>query len=196
MARYTGPKNKKNRRFGFPLKNGKPDTKRTSTGRGRRLSDYGLQLREKQKAKYLYGILERQFRNYYIKASNLEGVTGDRLLQLLENRLDNVVYRLGFAKTRPQARQYVSHGHIQVNSKKVNIPSYQLKAGDQITWKESSQSSDIVKNASDNSGFESVVPTWLNVDSNRFSGEVLSAPTLSDVELIIDTRLIVEFYSR
>ena len=155
-----------------------------------------MQLREKQKAKYLYGILERQFRNYYIKASNLEGVTGDRLLQLLENRLDNVVYRLGFAKTRPQARQYVSHGHIQVNSKKVNIPSYQLKTGDQITWKESSQSSDIVKNATDNSGFESVVPTWLNVDSNRFSGEVLSEPTLSDVELIIDTRLIVEFYSR
>ena len=153
-------------------------------------------MREKQKAKYLYGILERQFRNYYIKASNLEGVTGDRLLQLLENRLDNVVYRLGFAKTRPQARQYVSHGHIQVNSKKVNIPSYQLKTGDQITWKESSQSSDIVKNATDNSGFESVVPTWLNVDSNRFSGEVLSEPTLSDVELIIDTRLIVEFYSR
>ena len=196
MARYTGPKNKKNRRFGLPLKNGKPDTKRTSTGRGRRLSDYGLQLREKQKAKYLYGILERQFRNYYIKASNLEGVTGDRLLQLLENRLDNVVYRLGFAKTRPQARQYVSHGHIQVNSKKVNIPSYQLKSGDQITWRESSQSSDIVKNASDNSGFESVVPTWLNVDSNRFSGEVLSEPAVSDVELIIDTRLIVEFYSR
>ena len=153
-------------------------------------------MREKQKAKYLYGILERQFRNYYIKASNLEGVTGDRLLQLLENRLDNVVYRLGFAKTRPQARQYVSHGHIQVNSKKVNIPSYQLKTGDQITWKESSQSSDIVKNATDNSGFESLVPTWLNVDSNRFSGEVLSEPTLSDVELIIDTRLIVEFYSR
>ena len=196
MARYTGPKNKKNRWFGLPLKNGKPDTKRTGTGRGRRLSDYGLQLREKQKAKYLYGIFERQFRNYYIKASNLEGVTGDRLLQLLENRLDNVVYRLGFAKTRPQARQYVSHGHIQVNSKKVNIPSYQLKTGDQITWKESSQSSDIVKNATDNSGFESVVPTWLNVDSNRFSGEVLSEPTLSDVELIIDTRLIVEFYSR
>ena len=196
MARYTGPKNKKNRRFGLPFKNGKPDTKRTGTGRGRRLSDYGLQLREKQKAKYLYGILERQFRNYYIKASNLEGVTGDRLLQLLENRLDNVVYRLGFAKTRPQARQYVSHGHIQVNSKKVNIPSYQLKTGDQITWKESSQSSDIVKNATDNSGFESLVPTWLNVDSNRFSGEVLSEPTLSDVELIIDTRLIVEFYSR
>ena len=102
MARYTGPKNKKNRRFGLPLKNGKPDTKRTGTGRGRRLSDYGLQLREKQKAKYLYGILERQFRNYYIKASNLEGVTGDRLLQLLENRLDNVVYRLGFAKTTEQ----------------------------------------------------------------------------------------------
>ena len=160
------------------------------------MGNVDYQLREKQKAKYLYGILERQFRNYYIKASNLEGVTGDRLLQLLENRLDNVVYRLGFAKTRPQARQYVSHGHIQVNSKKVNIPSYQLKTGDQITWKESSQSSDIVKNATDNSGFESVVPTWLNVDSNRFSGEVLSEPTLSDVELIIDTRLIVEFYSR
>jgi small subunit ribosomal protein S4 len=196
MARYIGPKNKKKRRFGLPLKNGKPDTKRTSTGRGRRLSEYGLQLREKQKAKYLYGILERQFRNYYIKASNLKGVTGDRLLQLLENRLDNVVYRLGFAKTRPQARQYVNHGHIQVNSKKVNIPSYQVKSGDQITWRESSQSSDIVKNASDNSGFEAVVPTWLNVDSNRFSGEVLSEPTVSDVELIIDTRLIVEFYSR
>jgi small subunit ribosomal protein S4 len=196
MARYTGPKNKKNRRFGLPLKNGKPDTKRTPTGRTRRLSEYGIQLREKQKAKYIYGILERQFRNYYVKASNLEGVTGDRLMQLLENRLDNVVYRLGFAKTREQARQYVGHGHIRVNLKKVDIPSYQVKTGDQITWRERSQSSDIYKNASEGSGFGSVVPTWLNVDSNKSSGEVMSEPKLSDVEIIIDTRLIVEFYSR
>ena len=206
MARNIGPKCKDCRRFGLKLCS-KPagkcafEKRKTPPGdisptRRRRSSEYGQQLKEKQKARAIYGILERQFRNYYRKANNMDGVTGDRLLQLLENRLDNVVYRLGFAKTRPQARQYVSHGHIQVNSKKVNIPSYQLKSGDQITWRESSQSSDIVKNASDNSGFEAVVPTWLNVDSNRFSGEVLSEPTVSDVELIIDTRLIVEFYSR
>jgi len=164
--------------------------------RRRRISEYGTQLREKQKARVIYGVLERQFRNYYKKASRLEGVTGDRLLQLLESRLDNVVYRLGFADSRPQSRQIVSHGHIQVNGKKVNIPSYQVKAGDRISWHEQSKKTGLFEIVSNGMGANSVVPSWLNVDSDKAVGEVVSLPKASDVELAIDTRQIVEYYSR
>tara|TARA_B100000676_G_scaffold311683_1_gene382509 strand:- start:4092 stop:4556 length:465 start_codon:yes stop_codon:yes gene_type:complete len=153
-------------------------------------------LREKQKARVIYGVLERQFRNYYKKASRLEGVTGDRLLQLLESRLDNVVYRLGFADSRPQSRQIVNHGHIQVNGKKVNIPSYQVKAGDRISWHEQSKKTGLFEIVSNGMGANSVVPSWLNVDSDKAVGEVVSLPKTSDVELAIDTRQIVEYYSR
>jgi small subunit ribosomal protein S4 len=164
--------------------------------RRRRISEYGTQLREKQKARSIYGVLERQFRNYYKKASRLEGVTGDRLLQLLESRLDNVVYRLGFADSRPQSRQIVGHGHIQVNGKKVNIPSYQVQAGDRISWREQSRKTGLFEIVSNGMGANSVIPSWLNVDSDKAVGEVVTLPKSGDVELSIDTRQIVEFYSR
>ncbi len=197
MARYIGPKNKKNRRFGLPLKNDKQDSKKSrGSNSERRLSDYGMQLREKQKARFIYGILERQFRNYYRKASRLEGITGDKLLQILESRLDNVVYRLGFAHTREQARQIVNHGHIEVNSKKVNIPSYEVKEGDNISWREKSKKTELYKNIEGASKSESGVPSWLNLDKKNYIGQVSSAPNLSDVEMVIDTRQIVEYYSR
>ncbi|MBR91564.1 MAG: 30S ribosomal protein S4 [Dehalococcoidia bacterium] len=197
MARYIGPKNKKNRRFGLPLKNDKQNSKKSrGSNSERRLSDYGMQLREKQKARFIYGILERQFRNYYRKASRLEGITGDKLLQILESRLDNVVYRLGFAHTREQARQIVNHGHIEVNSKKVNIPSYEVKEGDNISWREKSKTTELYKNIEGASKSESGVPSWLNLDKKNYIGQVSSAPNLSDVEMVIDTRQIVEYYSR
>ncbi len=164
--------------------------------RRRRISEYGTQLREKQKARAIYGVLERQFRNYYRKATRLEGVTGDRLLQLLESRLDNVVYRLGFADSRRQSRQIVSHGHIQVNGKKVNIPSYQVKAGDRISWREQSKKTGLFEIVSNGMGANSIIPSWLNVDSDKAVGEVVTMPKISDVELSIDTRQIVEYYSR
>jgi len=164
--------------------------------RRRRISEYGTQLREKQKARAIYGVLERQFRNYYKKATRLEGVTGDRLLQLLESRLDNVVYRLGFADSRRQSRQIVGHGHIQVNGKKVNIPSYQVKAGDRISWREQSKKTGLFEIVSNGMGANSIIPSWLHVDSDKAVGEVVSMPRTSDVELTIDTRQIVEYYSR
>jgi small subunit ribosomal protein S4 len=207
MARYTGPKCKNCRRFGMKLCS-KPSGKcawerrksapgdKSTQQRRRRISEYGTQLREKQKAKAIYGILERQFRNYYRKASRLEGVTGDRLLQLLESRLDNVVYRLGFADSRPQSRQIVGHGHVQVNGRKVDIPSYQVKAGDRISWCDQSKKTGLFEIVSNGMGANSVIPSWLNVDSDKAVGEVVSVPKTSDVELSIDTRQIVEFYSR
>lgn len=164
--------------------------------RRRRISEYGTQLREKQKARAIYGVLERQFLNYYKKASRLEGVTGDRLLQLLETRLDNVVYRLGFADSRPQSRQIVSHGHIRVNGKNVNIPSYQVKAGDRISWRDRSRETGLFEIVSAGMGANSIVPSWLNVDSEKAIGEVVTLPKPNDVELSIDTRQIVEYYSR
>jgi small subunit ribosomal protein S4 len=207
MARYTGPICKNCRRFGMKLcskpagkcawerRKSAPGDKSTQQRR-RRISEYGTQLREKQKARAIYGVLERQFRNYYKKATRLEGVTGDRLLQLLESRLDNVVYRLGFADSRRQSRQIVGHGHIQVNGKKVNIPSYQVKAGDRVSWREQSKKTGLFEIVSNGMGANSIIPSWLNVDSDKAVGEVVSMPRSSDVELTIDTRQIVEFYSR
>jgi small subunit ribosomal protein S4 len=207
MARYTGPICKNCRRFGMKLcskpagkcawerRKSAPGDKSTQQRR-RRISEYGTQLREKQKARAIYGVLERQFRNYYKKATRLEGVTGDRLLQLLESRLDNVVYRLGFADSRRQSRQIVGHGHIQVNGKKVNIPSYQVKAGDRVSWREQSKKTGLFEIVSNGMGANSIIPSWLNVDSDKAVGEVVSSPRSSDVELTIDTRQIVEFYSR
>ena len=207
MARYTGPKCKNCRRFGMKLcskpagkcawerRKSAPGDKSTQQRR-RRISEYGTQLREKQKARAIYGVFERQFRNYYKKASRLDGVTGDRLLQLLESRLGNVVYRLGFADYRPQSRQIVGHGHIQVNGKKVNIPSYQVKAGDRISWREQSKKTGLFEIVSAGMGSNSVIPSWLNVDSDKHIGEVVTVPGINEVELAIDTRQIVEYYSR
>ncbi len=197
MARYTGPLHKKMKALGMV-------TQERTRGRGpqraprRRQSQYGIQLQEKQKARLLYGVLERQFSNYYREAARRSGVTGDNLIQLLESRLDNVVYRLGFAGTRRQSRQIVNHGHIQVNGKKVDIPSYQVKPGEKITWKEKSRSSGLFEVISANTGMGKTtqVPSWLRVNSDEATGEVASRPNPMEGEVGIDTRQIVEYYSR
>lgn len=197
MARYTGPLKKKMKSLGLVAQE-------RTRGRGpqggprRRQSQYGIQLQEKQKARLLYGVLERQFSNYYREAARRSGVTGDNLIQLLESRLDNVVYRLGFATTRRQSRQLVNHGHITVDGKKVNIPSYQVKPGQKIAWKEKSRSSGIfeVISASTGMGKTSQVPSWLRVSPDNATGEVAADPNPMEGEVSIDTRQIVEFYSR
>ena len=206
MARNIGPKCKDCRRFGVKLCS-KPagkcafEKRKTQPGdisptRRRRSSEYGQQLKEKQKARAIYGILERQFRNYYRKANNMDGVTGDRLLELLESRLDNIVYRLGLAIARSHARQIVAHGHIQVNGKKVSIPSYQVKKGDEIKWKDSSKNTalfEIIKSAEN---VNVVVPRWLKSDTENGSGQVVTGPNISEIDTLIDTRQIIEYYSR
>ena len=193
MARYVGPVNKRMRFLGLevPRKPGKGPKMNSR----RRLSPYGLQLREKQKARFLYGILERQFRNYYDKASNIEGSTGDELLILLEKRFDNVMFRTGMFNTRRQSRQAVNHGHFLVNDKKVNIPSYEMKQGDKITWKEKSKNSSLFQIASENIK-NNQCAKWLSLDKAALSTQINNLPSASDAELEIDTRQIVEYYSR
>ncbi|MAU24657.1 MAG: 30S ribosomal protein S4 [Dehalococcoidia bacterium] len=192
MARYTGPVNKRMRFLGLEIAQ-KPGKNRMS--QRRRISPYGLQLREKQKARFLYGILERQFRNYYDKASNIEGSTGDELLILLEKRFDNVMFRTGMFNTRRQSRQAVNHGHFLVNDKKVNIPSYEMKQGDKITWKEKSKNSSLFQIASENIK-NNQCAKWLSLDKAALSTQINNLPSASDAELEIDTRQIVEYYSR
>jgi small subunit ribosomal protein S4 len=203
MARYTGPKVKKARSFGEAItaKDAKVMMKRNyapgqhgQTSR-RRVSEYGTQLKEKQKARWTYGVLERQFRKYFEEASKKKGITGDALIQILESRLDNIVYRLGFAETRAQARQLVSHGFVTVNSKKVNIPSYRAKVGDVVAIRENKQKSAYVNNLKQK--MKNVkTQEWLTVDGDKLSGKVLSVPTAEQVENRINTQLIVELYSR
>lgn len=164
--------------------------------RRRRVSEYGMRLVEKQKAKIIYGLQERQFRNYYNKASRGTENTGETLLQLLESRLDNVVFRLGFADSRAQARQTVGHGHIEVNGQKVNIPSYAVKANDKIAWRSRSKETALFKSLGEGMGQSVIVPTWLGVNREAGEGEVLTDPELNQLENDIDTRRIVEFYSR
>jgi small subunit ribosomal protein S4 len=156
---------------------------------------YGLQLREKQKVKRIYGILENQFRNYFEKAEHSKGVTGENLLIMLERRLDNAVYRLGFATSRAQSRQLVLHGHIRVNGRKVNIPSFQVGIGDQIAINEKSRKVTTVVQAVETVGSRGV-PSWLEMDSANFSGKVLTLPKREDVNLPVQERLIVELYSK
>ena len=192
MARYMGPVNKRMRFLGLEIAQ-KPGKNRMS--QRRRISPYGLQLREKQKARFLYGILERQFRNYYDKASNIEGSTGDELLILLEKRFDNVMFRTGMFNTRRQSRQAVNHGHFLVNDKKVNIPSYEMKQGDKITWKEKSKNSSLFQIASENIK-NNQCAKWLSLDKAALSTQINNLPSASDAELEIDTRQIVEYYSR
>ncbi len=165
------------------------------SGRRRRVSDHGIQLREKQKARYIYGIMESQFRRYMAQAFKRPGVTGQYLLELLERRLDNAVYRLGFAESRRHARQLVLHGHFTVNGRKTNIPSYMLRPGDVIAWKESHKQRDFFKALTVDIP-KRPVPHWLDLDTNNMTGNVSSVPTDEDLESAIDTRLIVEFYSR
>ena len=202
MARYTGPKSKIARKLGEAIfgedkvlarKNYAPG--QHGANRRRKLSEYGTQLREKQKAKYTYGVLERQFRNLFKKASSNKGVTGEVLLQLLESRLDNVVFRLGFAKTRKEARQIVTHGHIQVNGRRVDIPSFRVRPGDLVAVTPKAKELLVIKSALvSNEGVQ--VPAWLEVDIEKLQGSVLALPEREQIDLDINEQLIVELYSK
>ena len=162
--------------------------------RRKKVSEYGTQLKEKQKVKFVYGILEKQFHKYYLKAANMKGVTGDNMLQLLELRLDNVVYRLGLAKTRRMARQVVGHGHIRVNGQKVDIPSYSVKVGDVITLRQRSAEMEMFKVLRE--GTTAVTPKWLTFDAPNLTGTVNALPAREDIDLDVAENMIVEYYSR
>jgi small subunit ribosomal protein S4 len=205
MAKFTGPKGKIVRRFGENIygnpkfdrlleKRNFPPGQQGNGGKfRRRVSEYGLHLMEKQKLRYTYLILERQFRNYFAKADKMKGITGVNLLQLLERRLDTVVYRMGFARTIMQARQFVNHGHIQVNGKKVDIPSFLCKPGDIVDVKEKSRSLIAIQEALDTSANPY---SWLQVDKEKFMGTYLELPIREQIPVNIDERLIVEYYSK
>jgi small subunit ribosomal protein S4 len=200
MARYTGPKTKIARKFGEaifgPDKNydrkPHPPGQHGNTKGHKKTSEYGVQLKEKQKAKYTYGVLERQFSNLFDKAHHRHGVTGEVLLQLLESRLDNVVYRLGIAPSRPAARQLVAHSHIVVNGEVVNVPSYQVKSGNAIGVRERSKSMEVITNSvSRQSRF-----SWLEWDASSLTGKFLNVPERADIPENIKEQLIVELYSK
>ncbi len=161
----------------------------------RKMSEYGLQLREKQKAKFIYGVLEKPFRNYYEKAKRMKGMTGENLMILLESRLDNVVFRMGFARTRREARQIVDHKHVLVNGKQVNIPSYLIKAGDVIEIKEAKKSSQRYKEIVEVTGSR-MVPDWMEADTETLKGMVKELPTREAIDVPVDEMLIVELYSK
>ena len=161
----------------------------------RKMSEYGLQLREKQKAKFIYGALEKPFRNYYAKAKQMEGMTGENLMRLLESRLDNVMFRMGFARTRKEARQIVDHKHVLVNGKQVNIPSYLVKAGDTIEIKENKKGSQRYKEILEVTG-GNMIPDWLEVDSENLKGTVKELPAREAIDVPVDEMLIVELYSK
>ncbi len=203
MARYTGPTAKISRRFGVELFGASkafnrrpfpPGQHGVRAGRKKK-SDYGIMLAEKQKLRFMYGVLEGQFRKYYEEASRRRGVTGDILVQLLELRLDNIIYRLNFANTRAAARQFVSHGHVTVNGKKVNVASYSCKPGDVITVAGKTRSQALANrfleiNAS------AITPDWLEADSAKLTGKVSRIPTVEEIAPIVNLQLIVELYSR
>jgi small subunit ribosomal protein S4 len=209
MARYTGPVCRLCRRDGTKLflkgpkcfsekcpveKRNFPPGQHGQT-RKAKIVGYGLQLREKQKAKRIYFALEGQFRAYYEKATRRQGVTGEILLQQLETRLDNVAYRLGYALSRRQARQVVRHGHVQVNGRKVNIPSFQVKVGDEIAIREGSKKLVLLETAKDFASGQNAVQ-WLQIDRDNFTGKVLALPRREDVNLPVNEQLIVELYSK
>lgn len=201
MARQTGPRHKACRRARTPLCQSKkcPVDKRPyppgEHGRGRiRESDYLVQLREKQKLRSMYGVLEKQFRRYYELAARQPGITGDNLLRLLESRLDNVVWRSGLAATRPQARQLVNHGHVRVNGKKVDIPSYRVRQGDVVSFKEKSTDLVVVQHAVDTLGFP--VPEWLDVDHSERKVVIRDLPNRAQIDTAINEQLVVELYSK
>lgn len=209
MARYTGPVCRLCRREGMKLflkgdrcMSAKCAIERRNTrpgqhgqARARKLSGRGMQLREKQKVRRTYGVLEKQFRRFFDKASQMPGKTGDNLINLLELRLDNVVYRLGFADSRSQARQLVSHGHFQVNGRKMDIPSAVLKAGDEVTVRQNSRALEYFKTRVEMLN-QKGVPSWMRIDPNAFSGRILAVPTRQDLQLPFDEALVVEYYQR
>ncbi|MDE7254412.1 MAG: 30S ribosomal protein S4 [Acetatifactor sp.] len=170
-------------------------SKRTSARAGKKVSEYGLQLREKQKAKFIYGVLEKPFRNYYKKADRMKGMTGENLMILLESRLDSVVFRMGFARTRREARQIVGHKHVLVNGKQVNIPSYLVKAGDVIEIREKSKSMQRYKDILEVTGGR-LVPEWMDVDIENFKGSIKNLPTREMIDVPVNEMLIVELYSK
>lgn len=168
--------------------------KNPKSGR-KKMSEYGLQLNEKQKVKFIYGVLEKQFRKYYVMATKKNGITGEMLLQILETRLDNVIYRLGLANTRREARQIVNHGHILVNGKKVDIPSYLVKPGEVITIKEKTKNSSRIKEIVETNASR-IVPDWLDMDKNTLTGKVVSLPNREHIDYDVEEHLIVELYSK
>ncbi|MBQ3183150.1 MAG: 30S ribosomal protein S4 [Clostridia bacterium] len=208
MARYTGPACRLCRREGTKLflkgercLSGKCSFDRRPTAPGqhgaarKKVEEYGMQLREKQKTKRYYGVLEKQFKSYYVKADKMEGITGENLLSLLERRLDNVVYRMGMAESRTDARQLVLHGHFTLNGKKVTIPSIQIKVGDVITVKETSRASEKIKGLME--GLDGrIFPKWLDVDKKNVQAKVIALPKREDIEFPFEEQLIVELYSK
>ncbi|WP_027718570.1 30S ribosomal protein S4 [Desulfovirgula thermocuniculi] len=208
MARYTGPVCRLCRREGIKLylKGDRCYTKKCAIERRpyppgmhgqarKKTTEYGLQLREKQKARRIYGVLERQFRNYFAKAERQPGITGENLLRLLERRLDNVVYRLGLASSRREARQLVTHGHFTVNGRKVNIPSYLVKVGDVIALREKSKESPRIQELMERAR-EKTPPAWLEYDADQAQGRVLAFPTRDQIDTPVQEHLIVELYSK
>jgi small subunit ribosomal protein S4 len=206
MARYTGPVCRLCRREGIKLYlkgdkcySDKCPVSRRAYAPGqhgqskKKLSNYGMQLREKQKAKRIYGVLETQFRQYYERADRKRGITGENLLKSLEMRLDNIAFRLGFAASRPEARQLVRHGHFVVNGKKVNIPSYQIRVGDTVTVKAASKSSEKFKALAEVS---KTTPQWLSVDMEKMEGKVVAEPKREDIDIPVQETFIVELYSK
>ncbi len=202
MARYTGPRVRISRRFGVPIFGASKYLERRNYGPGvhgpksrRKHTDYGLGLIEKQKLRYYYGLLERQFRGVYERALRRRGVTGEQMLQILETRLDNVIYQLGFANTRAAARQVVSHGHVKVNGRKVNIPSCSIKVNDTVEIKDSSVSRQLATKGLESSTSRAV-PDWLSLNKDAFKGILMRIPTRDEIHPIANEQAVVEFYSR
>ena len=202
MARYTGPRTRISRRFGIPIFGPSKYLERRNYGPGvhgpksrRKNTDYALGLIEKQKFRYYYGLMEKQFRGVYEKALKRRGITGETMLQILETRLDNVVFHLGFGNTRSAARQLVGHGHVKVNGKKVNISSYALKVNDVVEVKDSNVSRQLATKSLEISTSR-VVPDWLSLDKNTFKGTVMRVPTREEIQPIANEQAVVEFYSR
>jgi len=202
MARYKGPRVRISRRFGIPIFGPSKYLERRNYPPGvhgpksrRKLTDYGMGLVEKQKLRYYYGLMERQFRGVYEKALKRRGVTGEQMLQILETRLDNVVFHLGFGTTRAGARQMVAHGHVQVNGRKVSIPSYALRVNDAITVKNTTVSRQMATKGMELSTSRSV-PDWLSLNKEEFKGVVMRIPTRDEINPIANEQAVVEFYSR
>jgi small subunit ribosomal protein S4 len=203
MARYTGPKSRISRRYGVALfgpsksleRKNYPPGMHGPKGSRRKQSDYATALAEKQKLRYQYGLMERQFRRYFETALRKRGVTGETLLQMLETRLDNIVYRMGFANSRGSARQLVAHGHVTVNNHKVNISSYNLKAGDIVVIKDKPGSRRLVTRNLELTQIQPV-PDWLVVDKDQFQGKVMRIPSREEIAPIVNEQLVVELYSR
>ncbi|CCQ98611.1 ribosomal protein S4 (BS4) [[Clostridium] ultunense Esp] len=199
MSRYTGPRWKISRRLGISLSGTGKELKRAyppgqhGPGQRKKLSEYGLQLQEKQKLRHMYGLNERQFRNLFDEAVRMKGVAGENFMILLESRLDNIVYRLGLARTRAAARQLVNHGHVTVNGKKVDIPSYRLKPGDVVGLRERSRNLVAIKEALNERAY---LPNYLTFDENKMEGVYTRLPERSELPAEIQESLIVEFYSR